>query len=158
MDDPAYRDFLRATFGVETSKVLQQKEFEILMREMKRMGFEAVRGDGSEIDDPTPPGMMTNQQRWKMARLLKALGIAPDSPRARGILRQSGGPDSVAWLTKTSAKKFIDALRDVARREGHDAPYSEAPPAGRGPTSRAESLPQASAPPPARNNTSTGYP
>ena len=116
LSDEAYRAILRAEFGVDTSKGLQQKEFEKLMARFAELGFTPLRRDGTPIDDPTPPGTMTNQQRWELMRLLEALGETPDSLHFRGIMKKACGCDHIAWLTREAAGKTIDAVREVLRR------------------------------------------
>lgn len=116
LDDEAYRDLLRANFGVETSKVLDQKGFEKLMSIYEGLGFTPMRRDGTPMDDPTPPGMMTNQQRWLLMRLIAEMGESPGSPYFLATMKQASGCERVAWLTRETADKTINACREVLRR------------------------------------------
>jgi hypothetical protein len=120
MTDDEYRTLLAAEFGdeVTSSKQLDQRGFERLMKRFRDMGW--VKKTGKQIDEPTSPRAATNQQLWRIGEILKKLRLDPASPYTRGIMRQCGAADRIAWLSREQADKLISALQDMVQRGGDD--------------------------------------
>jgi hypothetical protein len=122
--DEDYRAMLRAEFGVDSSKVLDNIGFEKLMKRFGEMGYVKP---GHQVSSPNGPGRATNQQLFLINTLLKRLRLDAGSAYARGIFRKAGAADRVAWFTRDQAAKVIDALRYMIQHGPDDLePKAEA--------------------------------
>jgi hypothetical protein len=117
----AYHVMLRAEFGVESSKVLDNRGFERLMHRLAELGSTVCRANGTPFDGPQEPGKAGNQQLFKVRELLRELGLDEASDYARGVFRKARAADRVAWFTRDQAGKVIDALNYMIRN-GREMP------------------------------------
>jgi hypothetical protein len=115
--DEDYRAMLRAEFGVETSKNLDNHGFEALMKRFGQMGYVKP---GKQVAAPTGPGAATNQQQFMIAELLHTLHLDAGSDYARGIFRKAGAAERPAWFTRAQASKVIDALQYLVKHGKND--------------------------------------
>lgn len=80
--------------------------------------------------DQKAADQMTWKQKYRIDRLLQELGWTdekgePDYKRLDGFCSKYCGVDSHKWITRRNASNVIEALKNMARKEGADREAAE---------------------------------
>ena len=123
LDDDSYRDLLRSTCGVESSKDLNFIQFERLMKRLQELGFVLVLKDNPKkrhhqpylkAPDHDPDALPSPAQNFKINELYQKLEWTDNNRRLGFNNRVIKKP----WpQTRSEANKIVEALKSMVARE-----------------------------------------
>lgn len=117
LDDDTYREILRQTAGVASSKELDAQGFERLMTRLNQLGFKRKAPKKPKMAKDGQALILPGQMEL-IASLYGRLGWTERDRRAGFNRRQIGKP----WpQTRSEANKIIEALKAMLRRKQNKA-------------------------------------
>lgn len=111
-----YRTILRNACGVESATQLDNIGFDLLMQELRRLGFSPTKKGLGYRD-----GMATPQQLGMIRGLWRDLTGGADESGLRAWLERTAKVSSLRFLDRPGAHAMINALRAAVARKGNAA-------------------------------------
>lgn len=118
MEDDDYRDALARVTGQRSAADLSAKQLEAALAEMTRLGFTA------QPKSARPAGKAAFTPAASKARAmlisLSLMGVIRDSSESalNAFARRQTGIDRLDWVNESHVYKVIEALKDIANRNG----------------------------------------
>lgn len=111
MEDADYRQLLQRAAGVTSAKDLDEVTFELVLAELRRLGFR----DNSGIVHARRAGMASPAQQQRIVALWEFWNGRRDPPHFRRWLEKYWKVSDLRFVEALTASKMIAALEKMAR-------------------------------------------